>query len=141
MGDEKVNVSLFVVPSLYQRSATLSIFSILPLTQSKSIFWCTPAPIFTFSSSYYVHNTQTRHDKILYRITSICCRIVYVEERLTATCGVSRPRTRSFLGSHPVVSCGPRKVVFAHYGTAARDRRGNTPEQSQSSAIDTCYRC
>ena len=50
------------------------------------------------------------------------------------------PRERTFLGSYPVVPCGPRKVEFGRYGTATRDGYGNTPDQSQSSAIHTRYR-
>jgi hypothetical protein len=62
-------------------------------------------------------------------------------------CGLGRepepsfgPRERTFLGSYPVVPCGPRKVEFGRYGTAKRDGYGNTPDQSQSSAIHTHHR-
>ena len=50
------------------------------------------------------------------------------------------PRERTFLGSYPVVPCGPRKVEFGRYGTATLDCRANTPDQTQSSAIHTHYR-
>ena len=50
------------------------------------------------------------------------------------------PRERTFLGSYPVVPCGPRKVEVGRYGTATPDCRANTPDQTQSSAIHTRYR-
>ena len=50
------------------------------------------------------------------------------------------PRARTFLGSHPVVLCGPRKVVFGRYGRATSNCRENTPDQTPSSAIHTHYR-
>ena len=50
------------------------------------------------------------------------------------------PRARTFLGSHPVVPCGPRKAEIGRYGTATADCRANTPDQSQPSVIHTHYR-
>ena len=43
------------------------------------------------------------------------------------------PRARTFLGSHPVVPCGPRKVEFGRYdATATRNMYGSRPEWDQS---------
>ena len=50
------------------------------------------------------------------------------------------PRARTVLGSHPVVPCEPRKVVFERYSTATLDCRENTPDQAPSSSIHIRYR-
>ena len=50
------------------------------------------------------------------------------------------PRARTFLGSHPVVLCETRKVVFGRYGMATLDCRENTPDQTPSSAVHIHYR-
>ena len=47
------------------------------------------------------------------------------------------PRARTFLGSHPVVPCGPRKVEFELYdATATRDLCDSISEWDQYPPIN-----